>query len=560
MSAPGLNLLVFRDGRKQVSGHGLKNALAQQLRFPETSACPSKILAALLQAGELECALADQGAATAKFETITDEIALVLAGGAGICNSNPLLAALDSICVPPELTVSLPEGFAFYALHPLAFADVLKEFPFLPSRVSVIGIRSIGTTLSAVTAAALRLRGIQAERMTVRPQGHPYNRRTEFSAEELHFVRSGMGDHGIFLIVDEGPGLSGSSFLSVAEALVQAGAPRDKIILISSHAADPDRLCAENAATRWRQFRSVVVPSHSRPPAGAQVWIGGGEWRRYLLRGNNDDDWPAVWLSFERLKYLSGPRTRKRTTQWKSTESRFYKFAGFGHYGEGVFQREERVAVAGFGPMPQREGDGYVSYPFLDGRPMHAGDLSPSVLARLAAYCAFRQRSFAASFVDVDSMRQMVEHNLQQWKLDGGVNLQLERGVIPDGRMQPHEWLLTPEGQMLKTDSGSHGDDHFFPGSADIAWDLAGAIVEWRMSAVQAESFLDMYRRASGDQAQSRIADYITAYTAFRHAYCLMAANAMHGTEEQGRLEQAAFDYRLSFLGRYVFSCSPARL
>jgi len=35
------------------------------------------------------------------------------------------------------------------------------------------GIRSIGTTLSAMAAAAARARGISVERITVRPQGHP---------------------------------------------------------------------------------------------------------------------------------------------------------------------------------------------------------------------------------------------------------------------------------------------------------------------------------------------------------------------------------------------------
>lgn len=101
---------------------------------------------------------------------------------------------------------------------------------------------------------------------------------------------------------------------------------------------------------------------------------------------------------------------------------------------------------------------------------------------------------------------------------------------------------------MLKTDSGSHGDDHFFPGASDIAWDLAGAIVEWRMSPAQAETFLAMYRRASGDNAQNRISDYVTAYAIFRSAYCRMAANALQGTEEQPRLEQSAAAYAAQLL------------
>src|SRR5262249_15681701 len=138
----------------------------------------------------------------------------------------------------------------------------------------------------------------------------------------------------------------------------------------------------------------------------------------------------------------------------------------------------------------------------------------------------------------------MVEHNLSQLGFDSPVALKLERPMIADGRMQPHEWVLFHDGRMIKTDSGSHGDDHFFPGATDIAWDLAGAIVEWRMRATQAEEFLEAYGGASNDDSRRRIDAFITAYAAFRCAYCLMAANALQGSEEQPRMERAAAAYR----------------
>jgi hypothetical protein len=161
-------------------------------------------------------------------------------------------------------------------------------------------------------------------------------------------------------------------------------------------------------------------------------------------------------------------------------------------------------------------------------------------LARLAAYCAFRLREFSISPAETGPLQQMAEHNLQELRLDLPVKLHVEHPVIVDGRMQPYEWFLTREDRMMKTDSGSHGDDHFFPGATDIAWDLAGAIVEWRMNPRQSETFLEMYRHASGDDARARVADYVTAYTVFRCAYCMMAASAMSGSEEAQRLEQTA--------------------
>ena len=132
-------------------------------------------------------------------------------------------------------------------------------------------------------AAAARLRGMQAERITVRPQGHPYNRRAEFSRGQLCVIKYAVSSGATFAIVDEGPGLSGSSFLSVAEALEQAGAPREKIVLVSSHEPNVDALCASDAARRWRRFRCVAVASGSRRPAEAVNFIGAGQWRNRLM-------------------------------------------------------------------------------------------------------------------------------------------------------------------------------------------------------------------------------------------------------------------------------------
>ena len=532
MSVQPLNLLVFRDGKRLVSGNSLKSVLAGHIRLLSNVLQTGEILGALLSAGELECALADCGARFSQVAEITDALAEALVNHEVLPDRNCLLKVLGATEVPEKLTVAVAEGFAYYGLHPLVFVDALEHVPTLSSRVAVVGIRSIGTTLSAATVAGLRRRGLQAERITVRPTGHPYNRRTELSPDQMSFVNKQLSQGASFLVVDEGPGLSGSSFLSVGEALLRAGVPQSGITLLCSHLPPAENLCTENAAERCRQFRWHPATAAVRKPDGARVWVGGGEWRRYLLP--HESPWPASWLHFERLKYLSA----------QGAETRFYKFLGFGHYGTEIIERERKLADAGFGVKPQIESDGFASYPFVDGHPMSASEISESVLARLAAYCAFRAGSFAEDSAQLQPLLEMAAHNSQQLKFDLEVRLEMEHPVMADGRMQPHEWLLTRGGQMLKTDSGSHGDDHFFPGPADIAWDLAGAIVEWQMNAAQVESFLQIYRRASGDDARRRIADYVNAYAIFRAAYCVMAANAMQGSEEQQRLEAAAAFYR----------------
>jgi len=544
----GLNLLVFREDRRRASGKELKAALTAQLEQACGHFSQRTLLGALLQAGELECSVADNDPEAARcYELVTDQIAGALLAGEPTAANNsdfhpadfpPLLASIRALPVFQQLSISTPEGFAYYALHPLAYADVIRQISVC-DHLLVVGIRSIGTTLSAIAAATARARGIAVERITVRPQGHPYNRTVEFTAEQMAAVGRAMSLGASVAVVDEGPGLSGSSFLAVAEALERAGVPVEKIVLISSHEPNVDALCAENAVRRWQRFCCIPVSNEARRPAEAVEFIGGGQWRSRAFA--NESEWPAAWTSFERLKYLS--------LNTGNGEHRLFKFAGLGHYGNAVFEREKRVAAGGFGPMPREESDGFVSYPWLSSaqrsaRPLSSSDLSEKILARLADYCAFRRRAFTVELSNLDALQKMAQHNLRELGFDWSVELRLEHPVIADGRMQPHEWLLNTEGKLLKTDSGSHGDDHFFPGPTDIAWDLAGAIVEWKMNDEQRTEFLDRYHRTAKDDASARIDGFVKAYTVFRLAYCLMAANAMNGSDEQLRLQRAAAEYR----------------
>src|SRR5207237_10293543 len=71
--------------------------------------------------------------------------------------------------------------------------------------------------------------------------------------------------------------------------------------------------------------------------------------------------------------------------------------------------------------------------------------------------------------------------------------------VVVDRRMKPHESLGTADGRLLKTDGATHGDDHFFPGPTDIAWDIAGAAVEWNLHPDALNFLLSEYRLLTGE-------------------------------------------------------------
>src|SRR5437868_8656987 len=268
-------MLVFREGRRLVAGPPVYRNFVSQLR-DDRALSGERLLELLLRAGELECALADAASPAARqIEGITDALADSMVSGA----PRQVSPHLEDRNVPRELTVSRPEGFAYYALHPLNYADAVESMS-LPSPVALIGIRSIGTTLSAVVAAAARKAGRAADRITVRPQGHEWDRQLRFTSEQQQWIEEHLRSGAQFLVVDEGPGLSGSSFLAVGEALVEARVGVHDIRFICSAEPDVHALRALDAANRWKRFRACIVPEPSRTPTGEYFALG--KWRESI--------------------------------------------------------------------------------------------------------------------------------------------------------------------------------------------------------------------------------------------------------------------------------------
>jgi hypothetical protein len=544
MSETAFQMHVFRDGRRAVPGCALRDALAAELRAlaatTDAAACRERALCALLRAGELECALADLGdLATLDLDTAlvsecTDALAAALVeqsvlDAAALAR---MLSALARAALPAQAMVTRPEGFAYYAVHPLDFARATEALALGSRPVFVVGLRSIGTTLSAVVAAAAQ-RGAPAERITVRPTGHPYDRRLALTARERAWVARGVAGDAVFVVVDEGPGLSGSSLLAVAEALAGAGVPCARVVILCSHIPDARALLARDAARRYARFRvQARVTSQVLPDDAAE--LGGGAWRGAVY--GDVAAWPASWISMERLKY-------------RCRDGRLLKFEGLGPYGEEVAARARTLAGAGLGPEPRSAGDGFLSYEWVGGRPLCAADLTPDILVRMAGYCAFRARAFPAAACDELAAMVRANHAAELGHdLERELRLPCPCPVITDGRMLPHEWLITGDGRLVKVDGVTHGDDHFLPGPADIAWDLAGVIVEWNLCGDAREHLLAEYRARSGDDAHERIDDYVLAYALFRLAYVKMAAGAMRGSDEEPRLLREYQRYRSALL------------
>jgi hypothetical protein len=525
---PKSDLWIFREGRREVSGSVLVRDFERRLTAKDD------LLDCVIQAGELEAALADLKSQYSSLAAkLTDVLAYELCTGTRPADANPKWL-LNQIQVPKSISISPPEGFTYYALHPSDFAKVAGRVPPLPITCAVIGIRSIGTTLSAIITAALKAAGRAASRITVRPTGHPYARNAEFSEEEAVWIRKQLSFSTQFLIVDEGPGRSGSTFLSVAEALCRAGVAANRITIIGSRPFDPGGLCAERAAERWRQFTYIsTVPSVSTKFTDC-IYIGGGDWRRLFF--GDEQHWPESWTQMERLKFLSSDRRE------------LLKFEGMGPIGKEVRERAFALTAAGFSPAVSDGGDGFLAYRMIDGKHLRNQDVSTSVLEQISHYCAFRVSEFSVREFCRSELETMLTFNVQQefgreLKLNpeqlGGAN-----PVLVDGRMQAFEWVASSTDQFLKTDAISHGDNHFFPGPCDIAWDLAGAAVEWQLSPEALEFLVNKFRQISGVDVSRQLSLYVLTYCVFRLGFCKMARSTVRGSSEESRLNTAYLHYR----------------
>lgn len=448
-------------------------------------------------------------------------------------SSGPLTAALRRIAIertyddvsidelPDEINIRLPEGYAFYSLYPENYARAALRFyaDHSPDACVVVGIRSIGTSLSAVVASALQQHGCHVWSFTVRPQGHPFERELGISS----WLRAEIVTHAsrgeYFLVVDEGPGLSGSSFTAVAETLSSCGVPDNRIVFFPSHDPDPSAFRSQRARVRW--------PCHSRyvelfreedhVPAGAQD-VSGGQWRRLLFRA--ESEWPAVQPQHERRKYLSGRE--------------HWKFAGIANIGSARLERAH--VLRKFTPAVLQFSDGFLVSEFVDGRPLTNADTCDALLDTMARYLAEIRSTFVTERpVAYSALVEMI-------RINTGVecphhNNVVEEGTIVcvDGRMLPHEWIWAGN-RFIKTDAVDHHDDHFFPGCQDIAWDLAGAILEFDMTERDAEHLIAKYLQLRTDSTlRQRMPFYKLAYLAYRIGYVSMAEESLAGTEDGQR-------------------------
>lgn len=450
---------------------------------------------------------------------------------------------------PGTICIRFSEGFAHYGIFPETYIEAARRFfaERRPASVTCIGLRSIGACLSSLAGAALVELGCTVRPLTVRPRGHPYDRYVEIASGLEKYLLRNQNEH--FLIVDEGPGLSGSSFASLAERLRKIGVQDDKIILFPCWEPDGSGFFSDSAMRSWRRFRKYSVTFEEawintgrlaeNLPGPEMADISAGNWRQLFCDAGR---WPAVHPHHEQRKYLCGASDANETGHKKH----LVKFAGLGRYGTKKYLRARVLAEANFSTPAAALTNGFIVTGLIKGRPLAQEDASAALIERMAQYLAFLKLKFPAEpDLSAEAMLQMVEINVseglgkrwaQKTKPLAKMKPLLEDGSAEiDGRMLPHEWLYS-EGRYVKTDALDHHADQFFPKRQDIAWDLAGAAIEFGFDRARTGFLLDRYSQLANDRvAAQKFRLYSICYAAYRLGYSALAQESIPDTAD-GRM------------------------
>ncbi len=458
------------------------------------------------------------------------------------------LQVLKSNGLPKSIPLRIPEGFVYYGLYPETFMQAADIFLQTCSAASVlvVGIRSIGTSLSALVAARLENHNVKVHSITVRPKGHPFNRYIEVSDQLKEMIRSYSNDWCI--VVDEGPGLSGSSITGTLLKIEECGFQPERVVVFPSWNPESSSFVSARARSEWNRhlkflgsFDDLWVHS-GRLEYAFQKRIyreaSSGLWRSHMY--DKETDYPVTHPHHERRKFF----LYKKGDPFFSVA----KFIGLGRYGERIAKRGELLAQAGFSPALNAFSNGFADYSFIEGDPLRKDDISEDVVETSARYCAFISKHFQSEHTaSYDQTFEMIEENVsqglgKQWLSKVDLLRKMfdasfyEEGVVAvDGRMMPHEWIRS-SGFIYKVDHLEHHADQFFHGPQNIAWDIAGFAYEWDLSSEEMQSFLDRYIFHSKDPGvRKRLPFYNIAYLAFRLGYCTLALESLHGQPDGSR-------------------------
>ncbi|MEZ0313437.1 MAG: hypothetical protein ACAI38_16825 [Myxococcota bacterium] len=442
---------------------------------------------------------------------------------------------------PKHAILKIPEGFAYNSLYPEQYCAATWAFigarkARLTGSVLVVGVRSIGTTLSAIVAAALDCAGIDNHRMTVRPSGSPTSR-------ELVLDKNVLAGASHAIVVDEGPWTSGSSMAAVGFALERLGLPREAIAFLPSHRNGPGPKASPDVRAMWNEVAIFSVPV-TAPIFGGRTLrehlnhelantlgvraelLPDEDWRR--LAYDDPGDWPPSRGRFATSRYRVRTTSGSLALEFGGTAT----IDGQSMVAQALAACEQRT-FGGFAPAPIGMVAGYLARPWLEGTALRPSDVDAKLLSSLSHYvsamaglpldsaalaAAQLRRADWASRHLADALGDSAAKRAAAYVEAGSVLPPAWARAAFDYDLAPRCWMRTSEGAIARVGSAATAHGHTVVGVQPVLWDVASLLVEWDLGRKEARAVVAEVEAGLGGTRLPRPAlrAFMLAYIAFK--------------------------------------------
>ncbi|MDE3197385.1 MAG: hypothetical protein KGN84_13635, partial [Acidobacteriota bacterium] len=386
--------------------------------------------------------------------------------------------------------------------------------------VLVLGCRTAGSYFAPLVRAQLILEGFEnVESVTIRPKNPA-------SSREAASMAQAAARGSTVLLVDE-PVNTGSTLIKAIQRIVSYGTKLSNIaLLLPVHASRRNWASGADAAALasvrtillepedWHKYRMLDEQYvHGKLTALAPGQFG------EILSVEPDAEISASIERGSDLKFHSrlmrGYRVRSRDAAGRVTVDRVMaKSVGWGWYSYHAALAGE--ALEGFVPKVFGVRDGILFAEWVDAD----GEREPERIVSIAAdYIATRATKLALMADPVPDLARANQHKgtdelagilSKAYGSKPGALLRrpaiVERlsatacpvPALIDGRMRQGEWIFG--GQVSKADFEHHGLGKTELSVTDPAYDLADAILHWRLNPDQERQLISEYQRQSGDE------------------------------------------------------------
>jgi hypothetical protein len=322
--------------------------------------------------------------------------------------------------------------------------------------------------------------------------------------------------------------------------LESGGVARDRIHFFPSHGGEPGEQATEDHRRRWREaprhlsnFDDLLLDQ-----GVVQGWVS--DVLGPLDEPLKDLSW-GNWHSGENNVAVDARLERRKFLAQTAEGSFLVKFAGLGSEGERKFEVARALFEVGFGAEPIALVHGMIVQRWVESQTLDPHQDRTRMVETLGRYLAFRAKALpahnegaslalladVAAFNAGKAFGSEAEALVRRMTGNAGALQALVHPVDSDNRMHRWEWRVRPDGRMIKTDALDHSSAHDLVGCQDIAWDVAGAIVEHDLTEEEATRLVSNVGRLSGRAVEpDLLAVLIPCYLGFQTGLWTMACGA----------------------------------